>query len=196
MGVSKIYPSLCCSRSVTPSTTEKVLTLCNVKEIHQYLFSLFHARDKRKEKTFFSVSSSSVKLTIILILFKNKPLSTSLILAVCRTRVIYELRNGPYPPKSLCGQARNPKVWGLISHVDPEFFFVLRLWQDENNIFLYFSIEPKTYHLSISDEDVPRSRHRRSIPLTEITFEIVGKLKMFCRLTGEVVSKFKEHIFA
>ena len=148
MGVSKIYPSLCCSRSVTPSTTEKVLTLCNVKEIHQYLFSLFHARDKRKEKTFFSVSSSSVKLTIILILFKNKPLSTSLLMAVCRTRVIYELRNGPYPPKSFCGQARNPKVWGLISHVDPEFFFVLRLWQDENNIFLYFSIEPKTYHLS------------------------------------------------
>ena len=30
------------------------------------------------------------------------PLLTSLILTVCATRVIYELRNGPYSPKSLC----------------------------------------------------------------------------------------------
>lgn len=39
-------------------------------------------------------------------------LSTSLILAVCRTRIIHELRNGPRSPKSLCGS--------VVEHWSPE----------------------------------------------------------------------------
>ena len=44
-------------------------------------------------RTSFLISLPSSKLTIFRILLTNMLLSTSLILAVCRTRVIYELRN-------------------------------------------------------------------------------------------------------
>ena len=63
----------------------------------------------------------------------NMTLSTLLILAVCRTRVIYELGTGPFSPESLCGSvvensgARIPKCWGSIPHGDFEFFLCTTL---------------------------------------------------------------------
>ena len=42
-------------------------------------------------------------LSSFLFFIQNTTLSTQLILAVCRTRVIYELFNGPCSPSSLCG---------------------------------------------------------------------------------------------
>ena len=41
----------------------------------------------------------------------------------------------------------NSKVWGLIPHGDSEFFLCPMLFTKQN-IFLYFSTELKTYHLS------------------------------------------------
>ena len=42
-------------------------------------------------------------LSSFLFFIQNTTLSTQLILAVCRTRVIYELFDGPCSPSSLCG---------------------------------------------------------------------------------------------
>ena len=39
------------------------------------------------------------------------------------------------------------------------FFFVLRSWQDEKNIFLYFFTELKTYHFSYFYLQTLRYRH-------------------------------------
>ena len=58
--------------------------------------SFFHARDKTKNISLFLLRSS--KFTFFLIPFKNMPLSTLLILAACRTRVISKLRKGPSSP--------------------------------------------------------------------------------------------------
>ena len=53
-------------------------------------FSLSHTRDK----TSFPFLYQAQKPTMFLILFTNMRLSTSLILEVCRTLVIYEIHSG------------------------------------------------------------------------------------------------------
>ena len=75
------------------------------------------------------------------------------ILAVCRTRVMYELRNGPRPPKSLCGSVveyRSAETEGLRFHSSWELrtFSLSHARDRTKNIFLYFLTELKIYYLS------------------------------------------------
>ena len=73
------------------------------------------------------------KLTISLILFTNKTLSTSLILAICRTGLIYELRKlRTCSPRILCGsvvehQSAESEDLGSIPHGDSELFLCHKL---------------------------------------------------------------------
>ena len=46
--------------------------------------------------------------------------------------------------------ARNPKVWGSITHGESDFFSLSQASDKAKNIFLYFFTELKTYHLSNS----------------------------------------------
>ena len=71
--------------------------------------------------TFFLFLYRAKKLTISWILFTKKTLFISLILAKCRTGLIYELRNKSCSPRILCGS--------VVEHEN--FFFVLSWWQDE-----------------------------------------------------------------
>ena len=75
------------------------------------------------------------------------------ILAVCRTRVMYELRNGPRPPKSLCGSVveyRSAETEDLRFHSSWELrtFSLSHARDRTKNIFLYFLTELKIYYLS------------------------------------------------
>ena len=75
------------------------------------------------------------------------------ILAVCRTRVMYELRNGPRSPKSLCGSVveyRSAETEGLRFHSSWELrtFSLSQARDRTKNIFLYFLTELKIYYLS------------------------------------------------
>ena len=75
------------------------------------------------------------------------------ILAVCRTRVMYELRNGPRAPKSLCGSVveyRSAETEGLRFHSSWELrtFSLSHARDRTKNIFLYFLTELKIYYLS------------------------------------------------
>ena len=71
-------------------------------------------------------------------------LTSLLILAVCRTRIMHELRSGPCPPQSLLGSV--VKRWSAESedlrsdsHGDSEFFLCLTLvTRRKKNCFLYF----------------------------------------------------------
>ena len=70
-------------------------------------------------------------------------LTTLLILAVCRTRIMHELQSGPGPPQTLRGSAvehRRAESEDLRSdcHGDSEFFLVPRSWRDEKKIITLF----------------------------------------------------------
>ena len=74
--------------------------------VHPRVFSLhlfyfvffFFTRSGQNEKHLSLFLLPSLKFAIFLILYKNMSLSTLLILAGRRTRVIYELRNGLSSP--------------------------------------------------------------------------------------------------
>ena len=97
----------------------------SLPHVDSEFFSLFHVYDK-DEKNILLFFFTKLKAYHLSILSTNITLSTLLILAVCRKRVIWSIR------------ARNLKVWGLIPHGDSDlFFFVPLLWQDgKKNIFL------------------------------------------------------------
>ena len=112
------------------------------EELRKMLFRLVTSVGYRKILSPHEESSSpSSKLTISTISIKNTTLSTLLILAVCRTRV---LCNRPRSLKSLCDsvvehRSTNPKVWGSIPHGESEFFFIPCSLQNEKTSFLTFT---------------------------------------------------------
>ena len=108
-----------------------------------------------RRKTSFSISLPSSKLTISLILFINTTLTTSLILILCRTRLVHELRNGPLSVDSLCLSDRVSKRGIRRSEVGflmgtRNIFLCPTLVIRPKNIFLDFFTQLKTCHLSYS----------------------------------------------
>ena len=109
-------------------------SLCGSVIKHQSTKKIWRSEVMGTQK--FSLPSS--KFTIFLILLTNIMLLTSLILAICWIRLIYELCNGPCSPWMslwLSGRAsEHGKIQRSEAMGTQKFFFVWYSWQDKKHL--------------------------------------------------------------
>ena len=118
-------------------------SLCGSVIKHQSTKKIWRSEVMGTQK--FSLPSS--KFTIYLILLTNIMLLTSLILAICWIRLIYELCNGPCSPWMslwLSGRAsEHGKIQRSEAMGTQKFFFVWYSWQDKKHLSQFLYQTPK-----------------------------------------------------
>ena len=123
----------------------RVLHTARISNVDSIMFvDRNKTRSWQDKKTSIFVSLPSSKFTISLISIIT--LSTSLILAVCRTRVFMNFVIGLAHRGVSVAQwqsigVRNPKVWGSIPHWTQNFSLIPRSWKDEKNLSLFSKFE-------------------------------------------------------